>query len=100
MHTSIRKENASVAEFESPIITTYNAHGGAALRLADESALAKVLVRADDDSAAAAQLMVGYGSTRYDGEVAVIGQRPTECCSWARLHRSTRTSARWTGAVM
>lgn len=70
---------ADAPVFESPIVKTYvstPSTGGLSLR--DESSLAKVVVRADDDTTAASQLGVVYGSTRSAVNVQICGQRPTE----------------------
>ncbi|MGH1488956.1 MAG: sarcosine oxidase subunit gamma [Acidimicrobiales bacterium] len=47
-------------------------------QLTDESALTKVLVRAATDTPAAQQLAARFGTSRTDGEVLILGQRPTE----------------------
>lgn len=67
-----------MAEFESPIVRTYPSTGPSELTLRDESEACKIVVRADDDTVAASQLAVAYGASRRDGDVSIIGQRPTE----------------------
>ena len=70
-------KNAPV--FESPITASYPSDGAANLVLDDESSVTKLLVRADDDTAAAVQLGVSFGSSRVvDVGVLNCGQRPTE----------------------
>ncbi len=64
--------------FESSVVSTYPDGTGAPLRLADVSSMAKTIVRATADSAAAASLNVAFGASRSDGEVLVLGQRPGE----------------------
>lgn len=64
--------------FESPIVASYMPHSREPLTLTDESSTTKLIVRAADDSDAAAQLGVGFGSSRVAGNVHIWGQRPTE----------------------
>ncbi len=69
---------SSPVKFESPITKAYPASVGATLVLSDVSSLAKLVVRADDDTAAAQQMAVGFGSSRMQGDVLIAAQRPTE----------------------
>ena len=64
--------------FESPVITTYADSSGAALNLADESAMTKTILRAGLGSSAAAGLGVAFGTSRREGDTLVLGQRPRE----------------------
>ena len=64
--------------FESPIVSTYPDGDRAALTLSDQSAMAKTIVRADPDSAAATGLAVGFSASRRHGDALVLGQRPGE----------------------
>lgn len=70
--------DSAAIDFESPITSTYPDNPGTDLVLRDESSLAKLVVRADADTAAAAQMGVAFGASRAQGDVLVIGQRPTE----------------------
>jgi len=97
MPISILKENDSVAsaptKFESSVVTDYSnrpTNSNSTVLLADESITAKMLVRADRDSAAASQLDVPFGSARRSGHVLVSGQRPTE---WMVLGSDADTQA-------
>lgn len=70
---------ANPPAFESPITASYPSGGTAALVLADESSVTKLVVRAEDGTAAAGQLEVPFGSSRMaKGGVLICGQRPTE----------------------
>ena len=75
---------ADLPPFQSPITATYpdavsGTEQAAGLVLSDESAVAKWLVRAAEDTAAAAQLGVGFAcSTVTDSGVLISGQRPSE----------------------
>lgn len=70
---------ANPSTFESPITATYPTGGQTALVLVDESSVTKLVVRADDDTTAARQLGVSFGSSRMmDEQVLICGQRPTE----------------------
>lgn len=83
MPTSTQKENGSVASsampsFESPVTKSYPATTDSALVLSDESATTKMIIRAANETAAAAQLAVPFGSSRESGAALICGQRPTE----------------------
>lgn len=64
--------------FESPVNGRYPTAIGAALALGDESALTKLVIRAADDTSAARQLAVTFGSSRTVDDVTILGQRPNE----------------------
>lgn len=76
--------------FESPVTTSYPATPGAPLELADVSSLAKLVVRADLDTGAAAQMAVPFGTSRMQGDVLVAGQRPTE---WTLIGNASSVAA-------
>jgi heterotetrameric sarcosine oxidase gamma subunit len=99
MPISTRKELGSVADidprptashrsdhpgFESPVVTSYQERPDAPLTLADLSAVAKVVVRAGPETAAATTLGVPFGASRSEpatGEqpgLLILGQRPDE----------------------
>ena len=69
---------ADAPRFRSSIETTLARQPDAALTLADESTLAKFLVRAGESSAAADRLGAGFGSSRKHDDVLVAGVRPGE----------------------
>ena len=69
---------AEAPRFESPVVTAYETSPDAPLRLADESATRKTIVRADPVSYPAAQLGVDFGASRVLDDVLVCGQRPGE----------------------
>lgn len=81
---------ADTPAFESPVVTNYHDGRTAPLTLADESATAKIIVRASADSAAAAGLDVGFGASRQDGDVLICGQRPGE---WVLLGTADAAAA-------
>jgi heterotetrameric sarcosine oxidase gamma subunit len=62
--------------FQSSITTAGPSDG--ALRLADESAVTKMIVRAEPDSSVATHLGVVFATSRPIGDVLVVGQRPGE----------------------
>lgn len=64
--------------FRSSITGSYPDGSSAKLTLRDESALTKVLVKADSDTAAAKQIAVPFGQSQSAGDVLVVGQRPDE----------------------
>lgn len=64
--------------FASSVVTTYPDGSSAPLTLADMSATAKTIVRAGADTAAASALGVAFGSSRAEGDLLVLGQRPGE----------------------
>lgn len=68
---------ADLPPFESPIVGTHTP-GSGDLELRDESSVTKLVVRADDDTAAAAALGVAFGSSRMHDGALVVGQRPGE----------------------
>ena len=70
---SIRKESVSVPEFESAVMKTYPTKAGQALRLADESAFAKTLVRSDQP-----QFGVRFGQSTRSGDAFIAATRPDE----------------------
>ncbi len=73
MPTSTQKENASVADFESPVLLVGSA-GTEAVTLTDVSAMAKLLVRSDVD-----QFGIAFGASSGDvGGALVCGSRPGE----------------------
>lgn len=83
MPTSTQKEYDSVASiampsFESPVTKSYPATTDSALVLSDESATTKMIIRADNETVAAAQLGAPFGSSRESGGALICGQRPTE----------------------
>lgn len=63
--------------FESPIVRTYP-HRDGDLTIRDESSIAKLVVRAGADTAAAASLGVLFGASRMRSGALVVGQRPGE----------------------
>ncbi len=65
-------------KFQSPVTTIYPTGETEDLTLADLSELTKQIVRADSGTVAADQLAVAFGSSRVDGDVVVLGQRPGE----------------------
>ncbi len=65
-------------KFESPVTTIYPTGETEDLTLGDLSEITKQIVRADSGTVAADQLAVAFGSSRIDGEVGVLGQRPGE----------------------
>ncbi|NNF53214.1 MAG: hypothetical protein HKN03_02110 [Acidimicrobiales bacterium] len=67
-----------VLRFESPVTTIYPTGETEDLTLGDLSEITKQIVRADSKTAAAEQLAVTFGSSRIDGDVIVLGQRPDE----------------------
>ena len=64
--------------FASSVVTSYPDGSGAALTLADVSSTTKTIVRAAVDTAAAAALGSAFGTSRSDGGLLVLGQRPGE----------------------
>lgn len=64
--------------FQSSIGATLPRESGATLTLADESTLAKWLVRAEPGSAAAAALGAAFGTTEIRDDALVAGVRPDE----------------------
>ncbi len=80
MPISTRKGSAFVADspvFESPVVARYE-RGSGPLTLRDVSGTNKLIVRADDDTHAAAQMDVPFGASRSDGESTICGIRPHE----------------------
>lgn len=64
--------------FASPIIRTYVANPDASLRLADHTALTKLVIRAAVGTAAKAHLAVAFGASRMSHDVLIAGTRPDE----------------------
>ena len=64
--------------FASSVVTSYSDGSGAELTLEDISSTTKTIVRAAVDMAAASALGVGFGASRSDGDLLVLGQRPGE----------------------
>lgn len=64
--------------FLSPIVATRDRHPGAALTVADESSLAKFLIRADSAPAVADELGAAFGSSVDRNGTLVVGTRPDE----------------------
>lgn len=81
---------ADAPRFESPVVEGYDTSADAPLRLADESATRKTIVRADAASSTAAQLAVDFGTSRVHDDVLVCGQRPGE---WMLLGSRTANDA-------
>lgn len=77
--------------FASPVTTTYDADPDAPLQLTDESAMAKILVRAAVGTAAKANLAVAFGTSRVSDEVLIAGTRPDE---WIVLGDAAAATAR------
>ena len=78
-------------EFESPVVRSYPTSGDGRLTLADESATAKRLVRADADGPTASLLGARFASSRVAaGGALVLGSRPGE---WAVLGTPQQVAA-------
>ena len=67
-----------VPEFRSPVERSYSTVPDAALRLADNSEAAKVIVRAAPGSKARANLAQSFAGSRMSGSVLIAGTRPDE----------------------
>lgn len=63
--------------FESPIVSSYE-QTDADHTVSDVSSLTKHVVRADERSAAADRLGVGFGESRLDRDALICGSRPGE----------------------
>jgi len=64
--------------FASPVTSKYTADVSAPLRLTDESAMEKMVVRADIGTAAKAHLAVEFAQSRVSDDVLIAGTRPDE----------------------
>lgn len=78
-----------MAEFESPVTKSYPVRE-TDLVLSDESSLTKTVLRADPSSPAAHTAGVGFGRTRRQGDVLVVGTRPGE---WTVIGDADATAA-------
>lgn len=81
---------ADTPVFESSVVKSYPTAVGVGLTLRDESATTKTLIRADPDSNAAAEIGVGFGSSRSSGDALIGGQRPGE---WVVLGSSAAAAS-------
>lgn len=82
-NSTVDGPSLAVPPFESPVHRDYPQSADAPLILADESALAKLVIKAGPDTAAAEQLAVRFGTSRMINDqpgpgVLVLGQRPEE----------------------
>ena len=86
---------ADVPAFESPVSTDFVSYAGvpmapagpgAPLTLQDVSSTAKINVRAGPETDACRQLSTPFATSRMEGGVLVVGQRPDE---WTLLGRQT-----------
>ena len=64
--------------FASPVTSTYTPDASARLRLTDESAMGKMIIRADIGTDAKAHLAVEFARSRVSDDVLIAGTRPDE----------------------
>lgn len=94
MPTSIPRGCDRMSDFKSPIIAGTVTAADGSVAVADETATAKIVVRAAAGTAAAADLGVGFGESRLraDGTL-VCGTRPDEWTLFAGLERAGELAA-------
>jgi len=78
-------------EFLSPVLSPNQPASGAALTLTDESAMAKMVVRAKPGTPARGMLAQAFAGSRTSGGVIVAGTRPDE---WMLLGPAEAVAAR------